>query len=252
MDMDVQLYNCVGCGATLTYGRPGGRLPNIIQLPVEGTHGVPFTSNDVALTATVEFRLSFYTLGLHDLHRQNMVFAYLILCSPHITFVKQSIFLALRLKCDMFAFYCHLRDIYSVSVSLPEVCFVGNDVMQWCLLKHLQISRLMVLSMLWELTVEILVCGNWHLLTHTLTEYLHLQEHNVLYQHLYLKALPYWGWKVRARTESRTQRRSACGEKSSSPNSQWGSCRSGHLHNEYHRGSGPPSLLSQTPHHWLG
>lgn len=115
--------------AALTYRGPGRCLPNIIQLPVEGTHGVPFTLNNVTLTATVKFSLCFYTLGLHDLHRPHIM----LFCVPHILALCNtnciSSFSEMQYVCEMQYLFCHLCDIYSVSVSLSEVCVVGKDVM---------------------------------------------------------------------------------------------------------------------------
>lgn len=51
----------------LTDGRPGRRLPDVIELPVEGAHGVTFALDDLAATSPVELRLKLHTLSLHDL-----------------------------------------------------------------------------------------------------------------------------------------------------------------------------------------
>lgn len=51
----------------LTDGRPGGRLPNVVELPVEGAHGVAEASNQLAAAAAVKFRLCLHALRLHHL-----------------------------------------------------------------------------------------------------------------------------------------------------------------------------------------
>lgn len=47
---------------------PGGCLPNVVELPVEGAHGVTFALDELTLTPTVKLRLSLHALSLHDLH----------------------------------------------------------------------------------------------------------------------------------------------------------------------------------------
>lgn len=51
----------------LTDRRPGRRLPNIIELPVESAHGATFALDDLTLTPPVKLSLSLHTLSLHDL-----------------------------------------------------------------------------------------------------------------------------------------------------------------------------------------
>lgn len=51
----------------LTDGRPGRRLPDVIELPVEGAHGVTFALDHLAATSPVELRLKLHTLSLRDL-----------------------------------------------------------------------------------------------------------------------------------------------------------------------------------------
>lgn len=54
---------------TLTYRGPGRSLPDVIQLPIQCPHGVPFPIHYLAATAAVEFSFCFDTLGLHHLSR---------------------------------------------------------------------------------------------------------------------------------------------------------------------------------------
>lgn len=52
---------------TLTERGPGRSLPDVIQLPIQCPHGVPFSVHYLAATAAVEFSFCFDTLGLHHL-----------------------------------------------------------------------------------------------------------------------------------------------------------------------------------------
>lgn len=52
---------------TLTERGPGRSLPDVIQLPIQCPHGVPFPVHYLAATAAVEFSFCFDTLGLHHL-----------------------------------------------------------------------------------------------------------------------------------------------------------------------------------------
>lgn len=56
-----------------TDGWPGGGLPDVIQLPVQSSHGLTFALNDLGLTASIEFSLCFYTLSLHHLQTGNII-----------------------------------------------------------------------------------------------------------------------------------------------------------------------------------
>ena len=50
-----------------TYRGPGGGLPDVVELPVEGSHRVTFALDDLTLTPPIKLGLSLHTLGLHDL-----------------------------------------------------------------------------------------------------------------------------------------------------------------------------------------
>lgn len=57
---------------TLTERGPGRSLPDIIQLPIQGPHGVAFSIHYLAAAAHVEFSFCFDALGLHHLTRETV------------------------------------------------------------------------------------------------------------------------------------------------------------------------------------
>lgn len=58
---------CSSSVHSLTYRGPGRALPDVIELPVKGTHRMTFAVYDYTATAAVEFCLYLHTLGLHHL-----------------------------------------------------------------------------------------------------------------------------------------------------------------------------------------
>lgn len=65
--------NTIGAGAfyqtatKLTQRSPRRCLPNVIELPVQSSHGVSFSIDYFTLTKTIEFSFCLYTLSLHHL-----------------------------------------------------------------------------------------------------------------------------------------------------------------------------------------